>query len=342
VYAGGAAIAEVGQDGSVFELHCDHLGSPRRVTDGTPGSPALGQVVGEQAFGPYGESMVGTFNGKQFPGGHRPAAGWTGHLNEDPTGLIYMRGRYYSPLWHRFVSSDLGADPKSPNQYAYAGGSPFMAADPSGMDYWCLFATSYDYVEKGDGTITVLRVHPTMYFCVDLGRSGKAPDEPGGKGGGEPDAEVPTEKNVPCEVRYAIMDAVKASNSRNATDRIGGFHEEGGVWGIDPNSNTLISPAMPSTPWEKGDPQVLINVYDSSDSSIIPNMAIILGKYHVHSRGNKMTIFSQPPSKGDIANADPIINIVAGAENQWIYFYNNEGTINEMSFTDFMKGCPPR
>jgi hypothetical protein len=45
-----------------------------------------------------------------------------------------MRGRYYSPLWHRFVSSDRGADPNGPNQYAYVGGSPFTATDPSGME----------------------------------------------------------------------------------------------------------------------------------------------------------------------------------------------------------------
>ncbi len=64
-------------------------------------------------LGPYGERMVGEFNGKQFPSGYRPVTGWTGHINEDATGLVYMRGRYYSPLWHRFVNSDQGADPNS-------------------------------------------------------------------------------------------------------------------------------------------------------------------------------------------------------------------------------------
>jgi RHS repeat-associated protein len=127
-----AAIAEIDAAGNIFELHCDHLGSPRHITSG-----ATGQVAGEQAFGPYGERMVGTFSGKVFPSGYRPVTGWTGHIDEDPTGLVYMRGRYYSPLWHRFVSSDRGMDPNSLNQYAYVGGSPFTAVDPSGMEMWC-------------------------------------------------------------------------------------------------------------------------------------------------------------------------------------------------------------
>jgi RHS repeat-associated protein len=44
-----------------------------------------------------------------------------------------MKGRYYSPLWHRFINSDQGVDPNSINQYAYVGGRPFMATDPNGM-----------------------------------------------------------------------------------------------------------------------------------------------------------------------------------------------------------------
>ena len=47
--------------------------------------------------------------------------------------LIYMKGRFYSPAWHCFLNSDQGADPNSLNQYAYAGGNPFVNTDPSGM-----------------------------------------------------------------------------------------------------------------------------------------------------------------------------------------------------------------
>ena len=79
VYANGQAIAEIDQNNNVYELHNDHLGSPRYITNG-----ADGHIVGEQAFGPYGESMEGTFNNNNtLPSGYRPVTGYTGHLNEE-------------------------------------------------------------------------------------------------------------------------------------------------------------------------------------------------------------------------------------------------------------------
>ena len=121
VYLGSEAVAEVDGAG-VHELHNDHLGTPRIVT-----SRATRRIEGRQAFGPYGEVLAAQTEG------YRPLTGYTGHLQTEDTGLIYMRGRYYSPAWHRFLNSDQGADPSTWNQVAYVGGSPFMAIDPSGM-----------------------------------------------------------------------------------------------------------------------------------------------------------------------------------------------------------------
>jgi RHS repeat-associated protein len=59
--------------------------------------------------------------------------GYTGHVQTDATRLIYMRGRYYSPSWHRFLNSDHGLDANIWNQNSYTGGSPLSAVDPSGM-----------------------------------------------------------------------------------------------------------------------------------------------------------------------------------------------------------------
>ena len=61
--------------------------------------------------------------------------GYTGHVQTEPNGLIYMRGRYYSPAWHCFLNPDGGADPKQWSQYAYAGGNPLVNVDPSGMSW---------------------------------------------------------------------------------------------------------------------------------------------------------------------------------------------------------------
>ena len=80
------------------------------------------------AKGPYGEYLYGS--------GYVPLTGYTGHVQTEPNGLIYMRGRFYSPAWHVFLNSDQGADPHSLNQYAYAGGNPFINVDPSGMSFW--------------------------------------------------------------------------------------------------------------------------------------------------------------------------------------------------------------
>jgi RHS repeat-associated protein len=121
IYLGGEAIAEIDANGT-HELHNDHLGSPRVITAG-----ATGTVEGRQVFGPYGEKLSANTSG------YAPLTGYTGHIQQDPSGLIYMRGRFYSPAWHRFINSDQGVDPMSWNQMAYVGGSPFQATDPSGM-----------------------------------------------------------------------------------------------------------------------------------------------------------------------------------------------------------------
>jgi len=123
IYLGGLAIAEIDNAGVVHELHSDHLGTPRLITNGSSGA-----VEGAQTFGPYGESL-----GQAW--GYMPLTGYTGHLQTEPNGLIYMRGRFYSPAWHCFLNSDQGADPKQWSQYAYAGGNPFINVDPSGMSF---------------------------------------------------------------------------------------------------------------------------------------------------------------------------------------------------------------
>jgi len=119
IYLGSEAVAEIDAEG-VHELHNDHLGSPLIITRGS-----TGQIEGRQGFGPYGELIKSE--------GYMPLTGYTGHIRQDATGLIYMRGRFYSPAWHRFLNSDQGVDPLSWNQVAYVGGSPFMAVDPSGL-----------------------------------------------------------------------------------------------------------------------------------------------------------------------------------------------------------------
>lgn len=51
----------------------------------------------------------------------------------DANGLLYMRARYYHPGLRRFVNPDPIGFEGGSNWYAYAGGNPLMANDPSGL-----------------------------------------------------------------------------------------------------------------------------------------------------------------------------------------------------------------
>jgi RHS repeat-associated protein len=51
----------------------------------------------------------------------------------DPTGLIYLRARYYDPATGQFVTADPMVD-TTRQPYAYAAGDPVNAVDPTGAD----------------------------------------------------------------------------------------------------------------------------------------------------------------------------------------------------------------
>jgi len=136
IYLDDRAIAELDANG-LHELHNDHLGTPRLITNGTTGA-----VEGGQTFGPYGE-VLGAW-------GYSPAMGFTGHVQTEPNGLIYMQGRYYLPQYHRFASPDNGGDqllqdPQSWNLYSFVRTNPTMLTDPTGMGAvpWYLGGSSF-------------------------------------------------------------------------------------------------------------------------------------------------------------------------------------------------------
>ena len=60
-----------------------------------------------------------------------------GHKQDDESGLIYMRARYYEPASGRFLSEDLKRD--SENWYAYAKNNPVAFADASGFNFVSAF-----------------------------------------------------------------------------------------------------------------------------------------------------------------------------------------------------------
>ena len=65
--------------------------------------------------------------------------GFTGHVNDADTGLVYMQQRYYDPIAARFLSVDpIVTDEKAEhfNRYEYANNNPYRYVDPDGRDPW--------------------------------------------------------------------------------------------------------------------------------------------------------------------------------------------------------------
>jgi len=91
---------------------------------------AQGNIVEEYDYAPYGIQVLGA-----PPEG---PVGYTGHVNDAESGLVYMQARYCDPETGRFLS----VDPKAPvagrpfnfNRYAYANNSPTHFVDWDGQD----------------------------------------------------------------------------------------------------------------------------------------------------------------------------------------------------------------
>ena len=126
VYLGGSLVAsqrlEIGGTGiSVTYRHTDALGSPIAATD------AAGSVVQTTEHEPYGRMLNRTND-------NRP--GYTGHVMDQATGMVYMQQRYYDSQLGRFLSVDPITAYSNPvgafNRYWYANNNPYRFTDPDG------------------------------------------------------------------------------------------------------------------------------------------------------------------------------------------------------------------
>jgi RHS repeat-associated protein len=110
--------------------HADSLGSTIAVTDSTG---AVEQTMDYDIFGAM-RTSTGT-NGTTYT--------FTGEEN-DISGLVYLRARFYDPAQGRFISRDPYpmkiADTQTVNRYAYVGNNPTNHIDPSGKCGFCVEA----------------------------------------------------------------------------------------------------------------------------------------------------------------------------------------------------------
>jgi len=144
-------------------------------------------------------------------------------------------------------------------------------------------------------------------------------------------------QEVPAEVKAAMAASLKASN----TD---GMHEEGGLWGLTTQGKYVVIPAKPGKKADVCKPGVVgLAIGDAQDPALDVNLQTVLGEFHIHPRGTKMCdhnsmgFWAQPPSQMDIDNADDDVNIVIGAGDGIVYYYNHSGVTNRIPYQEFMK-----
>ena len=87
---------------------------------------APGSLQNSYGYSPYGEGItVG-------PDVTKNPVQYTSREN-DGTGLLFYRARYYDPVMKRFISSDPIGLQGGLNMYGYVGGNPLGAIDPRGL-----------------------------------------------------------------------------------------------------------------------------------------------------------------------------------------------------------------
>jgi RHS repeat-associated protein len=88
---------------------------------------SAGNVISTSDYRPYGSQALGT--PEQGPG-------YTGHVNDVDSGLVYMQARYYDPEIGRFLSTDSASTTPGSvsafNRYVYAKNNPVLNIDPDG------------------------------------------------------------------------------------------------------------------------------------------------------------------------------------------------------------------
>ena len=129
VFHNGQPLAVI-QQGNVYYLHNDHLGTPRAVTDA---SKTVVWAWDSDPFGttaanddPDNDGIAFTLN-LRFPG----------QYYDSETGLHYNYFRYYDPATGRYITSDPIGLRGGLNTYGYVGGNPVNWFDFYGLFKFC-------------------------------------------------------------------------------------------------------------------------------------------------------------------------------------------------------------
>ncbi len=158
------------------------------------------------------------------------------------------------------------------------------------------------------------------------------------------------------QVINKIQLSVKRTKAPTGDDKLGGVHEEGGVWGLTANAEEIIVDAKPGAYKDLTvESKLSIDVFDAVDPKELEKIITLKGTFHVHpdagdkgmnfqdmSSSNDGYHISPTPSLRDVENATQggnteAYNIVIGMADNTVYFYgtqkqNQEGVNFRASF----------
>ena len=135
IYRGTLLSNTIAPTGGVRDVHVDHLGSTRFVTDSN-GQLVAGESSSGTKYWPFGNLVVKRALDERLA--------FTGHERDDDgttageADFDYMHARYYSPSLGRFLSLDPSDGepelPQSWNRYVYVRNNPVAMRDADGRD----------------------------------------------------------------------------------------------------------------------------------------------------------------------------------------------------------------
>lgn len=118
-----AAADDAASHDRITHYHCDHLGTPRELTD------AQGNVVWSGRYQAWGRLLY-------VEGEIAQPLRFQGQYEDQETGLFYNRYRYYDPDASRYLNQDPAGLSGGMNLYSYAP-NPIIWIDPLGLQKKC-------------------------------------------------------------------------------------------------------------------------------------------------------------------------------------------------------------
>jgi RHS repeat-associated protein len=327
-------------------LVTDHLGSTRMVIDQT------GSLAGitRHDFGPFGEELSAGIRSEALGyAADSVRQKFTGY-ERDETGLDFAQARYYASVQGRFTSVDplmasgMVGKPQSWNRYTYSFNNPLRYTDPSGL-------VAGDFYNQDGKKIGTDGVDDGKFYIVTNKDTAKQIEKTKGNTTVSSVSAADYIETPDAAVREAVGAAVSRSNGKTSDDKQGGFHEEGGQWGLDASGSQAEVPAAAgpvSNP--QTDAVATIQTGVPANPADAGRIVTLQGTFHVHPKGEVVVGpgpgviggttttygFNQPPSQVDINNATTN-NIVVGARNKTVYFYNSSGVRGTFPLNQFLK-----